>query len=681
VEQARDQYGLTVLGFTGPKSDYGPLAKAQYQNADHVAVATYSSLFNTNPFFANPDVAIVDDAHAAENYIAETWTVRVQRTDLKHKTLFQVLSAVLNPYLDALDQSRLAGRWDGSPDDRRWIEKLPTPDLAAAADELAAAIDAHADGLDIKYAWSMLRGHLSACQLYISATEIMIRPLVAPTWHHAPFNGARQRIYMSGTLGAGGDLERLVGRYPIGRLPVPEGWDRQGIGRRFFIFPENFLAEEDIPALRAELMKRAGRSLVIVPRDTLADRVAKEVAEKLGYPVFDADAIEDSKKAFVATQNAVAIVANRYDGIDFPGDDCRLLFVEGLPKAANLQERFIMLRMGASQLYDDRVQTRVLQAIGRCTRSLQDYSAVVVSGAELPDYLVDPRQRAHLHPELQAELTFGIRQSTDTTTAEVLENFDIFIANGEEWAQANNLILADRARATQTPFPALGELEGVVRHEIRYQTLLWQNDYEGAVGAAESVLGGLTDPTLRGYRAWWHYLAGSAAWLGAQAGVGTLDPKARAHFAQAKKAAADVPWLARLTRFQVAGPDPEGDAHRTMEQVERLEAVLTGLGTLHDRAFSAREKEILDGLAGEENFERAHVLLGRTLGFVADKRETDASPDPWWLSGGICLVFEDHAGAKNDLLDATKARQVATHPNGSARLCRYQRMQLSPRCS
>src|SRR5436309_11544071 len=37
-------------------------------------------------------------------------------------------------------------------------------------------------------------------------------------------------------------------------------------------------------------------------------------------------------------------------------------------------------------LFNERVQTRVLQAIGRCTRSLADYSAVVVSGEELPSY-------------------------------------------------------------------------------------------------------------------------------------------------------------------------------------------------------------------------------------------------------------------------------------------------------
>ncbi|GBQ90232.1 DEAD/DEAH box helicase [Acetobacter nitrogenifigens DSM 23921 = NBRC 105050] len=664
VEQARDQYGLTVLGFTGPKSDYSALAKAQYQNADHVAVTTYSSLFNTHPFFSNPDVIIVDDAHAAENYIAETWTLRVQRTDPQHRTLFQAMCAVLDGLLSPLDRSRLAGRWDASPDDRKWVEKLPTPDFALVADELAAVIDAHAQDLSIRFVWSLLRGHLRACHLYLSATEIMIRPIVPPTWQHTPFNGARQRIYMSATLGAGGDLERLVGRFPIKRLPVPEGWNRQGIGRRFFIFPENFLQAEEVPTIRTELMKRAGRSLVIVPRDQLAEEVTTGVIETLGYPVFDAHALEESKAAFVGCEKAVAVVANRYDGIDFPGDDCRLLFVEDLPKAANLQERFVMDRMGARQLYDDRVQTRVLQAIGRCTRSLQDYSAVVISGEELPAYLADRSQRAHLHPELQAELAFGIHQSTATTITEVVENFDMFISNGEEWAHANNQILAARSKATQMPFPALGDLEGIVHHEIRYQTLLWQNDHETALAAAESVLGGLTDPNLRGYRAWWHYLAGSAAWLGSKDGVPALEAKARGHFAQAKKAATDVPWLARLTRFEAPAQESEADVRlAAMEQVERIENVLTGLGTLHDRAFSTREKEILEGLAGASAFEPAHVLLGRTLGDIADKRETDASPDPWWLSGSTCFVFEDHAGATNDLLDATKARQVATHPN------------------
>ncbi len=421
VEQADERYGLAVNGFTGSASGYAAGAKADYQNADRVAVTTYSSLFNTNPFFSDPDIVIVDDAHAAENYIAALWTLRVERSKEEHAAVHAALSGVLRPLLDASNFVRLTGQWESSAD-LFWVDKIASPDLAHVKEELRAVLDEHTAGTELRHPWTMLRDHLHACQLYVSSREMLLRPLIPPTWTHAPFTNARQRIFMSATLGAGGDLERLTGRRNILRLPVPDGWDRQGIGRRYFVFPEMSLPEVEVVELRRAMMHRAGRSLVLVPSDKLRGETMADVAMHLGFKTFNANDIEASKKPFIAEANAVALVANRYDGIDFPGDDCRLLFIEGLPKATNLQEQFLMARMGANVLLNERVQTRVLQAIGRCTRSLKDFSAVVVTGEELPDYLADRRRRTFLHPELQAELEFGVEQSKGQTAADLLEN-------------------------------------------------------------------------------------------------------------------------------------------------------------------------------------------------------------------------------------------------------------------
>jgi Rad3-related DNA helicase len=84
------------------------------------------------------------------------------------------------------------------------------------------------------------------------------------------------------------------------------------------------LQDDEAVELRRELMKRAGRSLVLVPSDQAREDIAEDVADNLDFKVFSADDIEESKKAFVSKPKAVAVVANRYDGIDFPGDDCRL---------------------------------------------------------------------------------------------------------------------------------------------------------------------------------------------------------------------------------------------------------------------------------------------------------------------------------------------------------------------
>jgi hypothetical protein len=95
VEEASSKYGLTVEPFTGKVRNYAPEARAAYENADRVAVTTYSSLFNTNPFFSDPEIVIVDDAHASENYIASQWTLQIRRFDEDNEALFKVHAAHL----------------------------------------------------------------------------------------------------------------------------------------------------------------------------------------------------------------------------------------------------------------------------------------------------------------------------------------------------------------------------------------------------------------------------------------------------------------------------------------------------------------------------------------------------------------------------------------------------------
>ncbi|MBS0220797.1 MAG: DEAD/DEAH box helicase family protein [Proteobacteria bacterium] len=665
VEEASSKYGLAVEGFTGKVKHYTPEAKAAYHNADRIAVTTYNSLFNTNPFFADPDIVIVDDAHASENYIASQWTLSISRFVDEDKVLFKAVASVLKGALNTTNYRRLTGKWE-SIDDATWVDKVPTAQLAKIIDELHAAMAENiGDDSDHRYAWRMIGDHLGACQLYVSSSEVLIRPLIPPTWTHGPFANATQRIFMSATLGGGGDLERLTGRPRIKRLPIPEGWDRQGIGRRFFIFPEKSLKEDEVADLRRALMRKAKRSLVLIPSNDGAEALTKDIKENLKYPVYSGNDLESRKADFVSKSPAVAVVANRYDGIDLPDDDCRLLFIEGLPRAANLQERFLMNRMGANLLFNERVQTRVLQAVGRCTRGLNDYSAVVVTGEDLPAYLTDRKRRSYFHPELQAELEFGIEQSTKVEADALLENFKIFLEHDDEWEEANQGILDARDRADQAEFPAMTQLAAAVTHEIEWQKALWDGDYTRAFDAARDVLGKLDDPGLRGYRALWHYLAGSAADLASADGEKGLEKSARDQFKRAKEASNGITWLISLARGSAEAPTPaERKQSIVMQQVERLEAYLHKLGTLHNRSFAARERKIREGLEDPVCFETAQVVLGEHLGFEAGKKEDDASPDPWWRVGDLVLVFEDHANAgSNATIDATKARQATSHPD------------------
>ncbi len=666
VDQANEKYGLSVNGFTGSSKDYNASERAEYKNADKIAVTTYSSLFNSSPFFNDAEIIILDDIHSAENYISELWSIKIDRLNPLHTTIHTSIANLLKPRLETLIYSRLIGEVDGIAD-RTWVDKLPTSEFSEIKDQLIEILDVSTKDTDLVYSWNMIKDHLHACHLYFSSQEILIRPLIPPTWTLPAFNNAKQRIYMSATLGEGGDLERLVGRTSIHRLPVPIG----GVGRRFFIFPDMSLEEEEVKDLRINLMEKTERSLILVPSNKMRDEVISHVEEH-GYSVFKSEDIETSKESFVSSSKATVVVANRYDGIDFPGDECRLLFVEGLPRAMNLQERFLMSRMGANALFNERIQTRVLQAIGRCTRGLEDYSAVVISGQELPDYLADKNRRKYFHPELQAELKFGIEQSQKTTNKDIVENLEVFLENGEKWEQVNQQIVESRKTVTQEPFPAMQDLKESVSHEVAYQMKLWQKDYESALIEADKVLSKLKDTNVRGYRALWHYLAGSSAYLAYKAnGNKVFETRSKQEFGNAKECAVGIPWLVTLAgRYSdITMKEKDLEEEMVFEQIERIEEILTNLGTTHGRKYSRRESEIITGLDSRDSsnpkpFENAHKQLGEMLGFQSGKEESDGSPDPWWINSDNCIVFEDHSGALDGAtIDVNKARQVSSHPD------------------
>ncbi len=664
VNQALNQYGIDVVDLSGSKKNFIPADKTDFITGTKVAVSTYSGLFNTHPFFEDPDLIIVDDAHAAENYIANMWSLGIAAGTPLHSSLAEYLHS----HISQQDHSRLTGDWVETSD-TNWVEKLSTPLVTKLETGLSEIIEGHADidtDRELYFKWSLLRGHLDACHIYLGSREILIRPLIPPTSTHGPFANAGQRIFMSATLGKGGDLERLTGREAIARLGAPDGFQSAGVGRRFFIFPSLSLTGDETDRLRLRMQKRSGRSLILTPSDAQAKAHTALVNDNLnGYEVFDADDIELDKAPFTASSKAVAILANRFDGIDFPGDECRLLCVDGLPKAMNSQERFIMSKMGATALFNERIQTRILQSVGRCTRALQDRSAVFITGVELVDFLADNRKWKHFHPELQAELTFGLDQSKSVTADSIHDNFDMFMKNDADWSGADGMIRNSIGNFVQEDFPGMDDLSKVAQHEVSYQNAVWHKDFRGALVEAKTILSHLNHPKLRGYRALWHYLAGSMALRLSETDTDAQAVAARMQFSKSQSAAPSVSWLSTLSR-EVSGLENEARPYQNTEvlkQVELLEQQFLAMGTVNNAKFERKAAKVQQELNHANTFEAGQVGLGTLLGFSAGNEETDAAPDPWWLGGKLGIVFEAHAdGSETTVFGATKARQAASHP-------------------
>lgn len=200
VQQSTQQYGIDALPFVGRQADYSPASRAAYTSGSTLAVTTYNGLFNANSFFDNAGLAVFDDAHSAENYVASHWSLVVRR--VPHRTFFNALAGVLLPLLSPQDQLRLTGESE-EPLDASWVDKVPFERILPRVSTLTALIDTHATEKPSKYVWRLLRDHLEQCCVFISTTQILIRPLLPPTWSYAPFANLKQRVYMSATLGEG----------------------------------------------------------------------------------------------------------------------------------------------------------------------------------------------------------------------------------------------------------------------------------------------------------------------------------------------------------------------------------------------------------------------------------------------------------------------------------------------
>jgi len=664
VKQAYEKYGLSPIGFIGKQREYSAQCKTAYRRAEAVAITNYSSFFCQPTFFNNAQIVVFDDVHAADNYIAKTWALEINKFEPNHKTIFDLLVGILRTNLPHTDYIQLIG--EGVDDTgKEWVEKIPTSVFSGLMPEIIGVLDEGTKGVDLRYDYNRIRGSLAACHMYLTSSRILIKPFIPPTRTHVPFLNAEQRIYMSATLGAGGELERLTGVPKIMRLPIPPGWDKQGIGRRLFMFPELSLDEDKALDLTCEMTKEAKRALFLLPSDRKATAIQEKLSSRDDYQIFNARDLEDGKEKFIESDKAIALFANRYDGIDFIDDDCRLLVIIGICRATNLQERFLISRMCASPLYNDRIITRIVQATGRCTRSPNDYSAVVILSDDFAGFLMQKEKTSLFHPELQAEIEFGIQQSRDVSMDDFIANMKLFLAQDEEWKEADSGILELRNDAEKLQLPAVDALHNSVSHEVEYQYAMWNEDYRQALEHSRSVLTHLSGDELKGYRAFWNYLAGSAAWLGSQKGIAGLDKIAQDYYERAATVAPQIRWITGLAEDPSQQPTQVNNAC-LIAVVERLEAFLEKCGTVNNRKFDAEIKAITDRLnsSDSKSFELGHESLGNLLGFKAGNRETTAAPDPWWIADdNLCIIFEDHSPKNTDnCIGANKVRQAESHP-------------------
>lgn len=645
VEQANLKYGLKAIAFCGKQKDYSPKDKSSFLMSEALGVTTYSSFFALNSFFKDVDVLIMDDVHSCEDYIISNWTIQID----SETTIFTEIAELLKNCISEVDYKYLLEE-EYLPDVASWCNMLPMPLALNKLDELQLILQHGIEsGTSNFYAYSRISENLQECNIYIANRKILIRPWIAPTMSFKAFADAKQRILMSATLGRSGELERITGIEKICRLPIVNDWDKKGLGRKFFTFPDLSLREDEQGEVVMALQNLCKKSVFLVPDSQSAKAIKGFYTEHISSAkIFEAKDIEESKQSFVDCPEGTAILANRFDGIDFSDDASRLLFIWNLPKTTNLQERFLITRMGASKLYAERIRTRIIQAVGRCSRNPSDFSIVCVIGDSIQNNLTRQEKIKQFPPELRAEIQFGLENSVDySTVKDVIEQARDFLDRNENWQEAEEYIVDLR----NDYWDEIDEVEKQVNDklqksavlELKFQYSLWKKDYKAAFGFACDIIGVLNAPVLSGYKCFWNYMAGCMAFYLFQQGQSEYRTSGIQYLEEALKENISIRWLSGLSEklFCAENKDIEENDF-FFDCVERLENVFTLLPTA--QKLEKRIKKILDDLNSLDGkvFERGHKELGELLGYISHNPSSTGAPDPYWIiNENNVVVSED----------------------------------------
>ena len=676
AETAEKKYGISVTTFTGSKMEYNPQDKSKYLQSASMAVTNYSSIFNVNSYFSDADVLIFDDTHSADGYIANNWALNINRYN--DKDLFYQLLSTMKLIISESDYDRMLSETI-TEEDKNWCDLLPVLQLKTIEASVKSQIDNYVQNTDMYYSWSKIRNNLLACNVYLSKNDIYIRPIIPPTQSLETFSNPKQRIYMSATLGNSGELERSMGVSKIKRLNLNKEDSITTIGRRYFVFPGASFNEESKFKIMAELSMTQPRSLILTESDEQVRNISEKLIEQGVQNIYQKEQLKNSFSEFENVSNGVAVLANRFDGIDLDGDKCRMLMLYNLPTTVNYQEKFFKSKLATGILYTEKIKTRITQAVGRCTRSDTDYSVVVVLGDDLENALLSSKITQGFTPELIAEINVGFEMISQNQSSiqDLIANVKLIYQQGDDWSELESEIIAERDEILSkgdddkkiTTEKYMESLRESAVYEVNFQYHLWNGKYDEAIQEIDRILPLLDGSELKGYKAYWIYMSGVLNILIYQASnIDIHLKKANSLFEQAATLSSTIRWF-RNQKIQGFSSTTEV-INRDLSTIvaSNIESQLLATKLIkQNKEFEEQVSQVFSDLNSSDGkvFEKGLVALGRLIGYVSTNSENSGDPDPrWMLENKLCIVTECKIFESVDQeISISNVRQAAGHIN------------------
>lgn len=617
-QTVREANGIGITPTTYHQREF---SDENFAQAKSFCVTTYQALFNTRNKFRGertPGAIIFDDAHVGERLVRDAFTITVRKS--KHPQFYDQLARVIRDCFQDIGQrynfDQIASDMSSGS-----VALCPPNGVFNRSTEIETIVSAFANGeIGFSLPFDYLRGHIQYCAITISKFVIEITPPFLPALQVGALEDRSvPKVFLSATVQSKGDIIRAFGRSP--RVIEPDV--DAGLGERLMLFGSALNGFCEDTSGIASVSKQA-KVLIAVPSDRETDKW-----ESVAEAPKTADEFTSKLDAFRSADAGAFLLMGRYDGIDLPDDDCRVMAVDGVPVGSAQLERYLFDRIKLDQTFFPRVANRFTQLFGRINRGKNDYGIYFIQSKDAENWLRNVANQAFFPKVLQEQIRLSeefcdqLQGITPDTVRSIVEQI---IKRDPQWlsyyqAQIGKNPIEEKRITDRAAYTKLDD--ELAKREANFMLKLWQGDHAGAVSELSEKIEEvrIANPRLAGWYALWlgvancvrHEQEAMFDWFDeARNRLGGKLPLPR-------RAAADVGILEN-TRTVIE----EGLRAFCVGSIPDLNRRITKLIDLSQPAFTD-----VDHKKAEEPVR----VIGAALGFDSSRPCTDVNdgPDNLWL--------------------------------------------------
>lgn len=437
-----------ALGIAAVPYQPGQPLNDAFLNGKAIMVGTYKALFNGRSKFGvrgstgtpiKASAVILDDAHVAFSVVRESFTLEVSAE--KQRERYDGLTGLFRRAFTEIDR---LGTFDDTVQGLNnsvievpywaWHEQLD-----AVREQLRTDAEQYA------LVWPLLRDNLHMCHALVSRTTFTITPILPLVSAFPTFAEAPRRIYMSATIADDSEIVRTFDADPTLVDNALVSRSLAGVSERMILIPDlmpfNFNVREAINKLLlwTTETKKYG-AVVLVPSNSAA-AVWTDVATFAE----GSEEVEAQVQALQArATNGPVVFANRYDGIDLPGDSCRLLVMEGVPAGTSDYELLRAATLYGGAAISRMLAQRIEQGIGRGARGSGDHCVVLLAGSDLASWVAKDANFCLLTSATRAQLDMGSTVSKEVKgLKELAQTVSTSYDRDSDWVEYHAETLAE----------------------------------------------------------------------------------------------------------------------------------------------------------------------------------------------------------------------------------------------